>query len=121
MKCTAAVITYCNGFPQVKQYVSRAEELKALLASDNKRSFEEARSARDVLRGKERDGLLTLIYFNVCFFMPVYCVFLLVRLLFYCFLVISFFFGAFNHLKTKTLVFFYLSKTAQNSSQSSRC
>uniref|UniRef100_A0A8C7ZVN7 Serine/threonine-protein kinase ULK3 n=1 Tax=Oryzias sinensis TaxID=183150 RepID=A0A8C7ZVN7_9TELE len=110
LKCTAAVITHCNGFPQVKQYVSRAEELKALLASDNKRSFEEARSARDVLRGKEREGLLTLIYFNVCFFMPVYCVFLLVRLLFYYFLVISFFFGAFIHLKTKTLVFFLSQK-----------
>uniref|UniRef100_A0A8C8A220 Serine/threonine-protein kinase ULK3 n=1 Tax=Oryzias sinensis TaxID=183150 RepID=A0A8C8A220_9TELE len=95
---------------KVKQYVSRAEELKALLASDNKRSFEEARSARDVLRGKEREGLLTLIYFNVCFFMPVYCVFLLVRLLFYYFLVISFFFGAFIHLKTKTLVFFLSQK-----------
>lgn len=55
LKCAAAaVITDCEGFPQVKQYISRAEELKALLASDNKRSFEEARSARDVLRGKER-------------------------------------------------------------------
>uniref|UniRef100_A0A8C6PTL6 Serine/threonine-protein kinase ULK3 n=1 Tax=Nothobranchius furzeri TaxID=105023 RepID=A0A8C6PTL6_NOTFU len=40
-------------FPQVRQYVSRAEELKALLTSDNKRSFEEARTSRDVLRGKE--------------------------------------------------------------------
>uniref|UniRef100_A0A8C7ZXE5 Serine/threonine-protein kinase ULK3 n=1 Tax=Oryzias sinensis TaxID=183150 RepID=A0A8C7ZXE5_9TELE len=100
----------CALFVSVKQYVSRAEELKALLASDNKRSFEEARSARDVLRGKEREGLLTLIYFNVCFFMPVYCVFLLVRLLFYYFLVISFFFGAFIHLKTKTLVFFLSQK-----------
>lgn len=41
--------------PQVRQYVSRAEELKALLASDNKQSFEEARTSRDILRGKEQD------------------------------------------------------------------
>ncbi|KAF6726260.1 Serine/threonine-protein kinase ULK3 [Oryzias melastigma] len=40
---------------KVKQYVSRAEELKALLASDNKRSVEEARSARDVLREMSQD------------------------------------------------------------------
>lgn len=33
--------------------MSRAEELKALVASDNRLSFEEARTARDVLRGKE--------------------------------------------------------------------
>jgi len=33
--------------------VSRAEELKALVASDNRLSFEEARTSRDVLRGKE--------------------------------------------------------------------
>uniref|UniRef100_A0A672I504 Serine/threonine-protein kinase ULK3 n=1 Tax=Salarias fasciatus TaxID=181472 RepID=A0A672I504_SALFA len=38
----------------VSQYVSRAEELKALVASDYKLSFEEARTSRDVLRGKER-------------------------------------------------------------------
>uniref|UniRef100_A0A665VUL5 Serine/threonine-protein kinase ULK3 n=1 Tax=Echeneis naucrates TaxID=173247 RepID=A0A665VUL5_ECHNA len=36
----------------VSQYVSRAEELKALVASDNRLSFEEARTSRDVLRGK---------------------------------------------------------------------
>lgn len=42
---------------QVKQYVSRAEELKVLLASDNKQSFEEARTSRDVLRGKEHDSV----------------------------------------------------------------
>uniref|UniRef100_A0A3P9LD44 Serine/threonine-protein kinase ULK3 n=1 Tax=Oryzias latipes TaxID=8090 RepID=A0A3P9LD44_ORYLA len=40
---------------KVKQYVSRAEELKALLASDNKQSFDEARSARDVLREMSQD------------------------------------------------------------------
>uniref|UniRef100_A0A3Q2DZ04 non-specific serine/threonine protein kinase n=1 Tax=Cyprinodon variegatus TaxID=28743 RepID=A0A3Q2DZ04_CYPVA len=40
---------------KVKQYVSRAEELKALLASDNKRSFEEARTSRDVLREMSKD------------------------------------------------------------------
>lgn len=40
-------------FPQVSQYVSRAEELKALVASDNRLSFEEARTSRDVLRGNE--------------------------------------------------------------------
>ncbi|KAF3832141.1 hypothetical protein F7725_025806 [Dissostichus mawsoni] len=31
-------------------YVSRAEELKSLLASDNRLSFEEARNSRDILR-----------------------------------------------------------------------
>uniref|UniRef100_A0A3B3ZV08 Serine/threonine-protein kinase ULK3 n=1 Tax=Periophthalmus magnuspinnatus TaxID=409849 RepID=A0A3B3ZV08_9GOBI len=36
---------------KVSQYVSRAEELKALMASDNRVSFEEARTARDLLRG----------------------------------------------------------------------
>ncbi|KAJ0056242.1 hypothetical protein NL108_004523, partial [Boleophthalmus pectinirostris] len=39
----------------VSQYVSRAEELKALMASDNRVSFEEARTARDVLREMSRD------------------------------------------------------------------
>lgn len=39
-------------FPQVSQYVSRAEELKALLASHNRLSFEEVRTSTDVLRGK---------------------------------------------------------------------
>lgn len=40
---------------KVSQYVSRAEELKALVASDNKVTFEEARTARDVLREMSRD------------------------------------------------------------------
>ncbi|XP_061567631.1 serine/threonine-protein kinase ULK3 [Cololabis saira] len=40
---------------KVKTYVSRAEELKALLASDNRRSFEEARTSRDVLREMSQD------------------------------------------------------------------
>ncbi|CAL8243289.1 unnamed protein product [Lota lota] len=35
---------------KVSQYASRAEELKALVASDNRVHFEEARTARDVLR-----------------------------------------------------------------------
>ncbi|CAL1604357.1 unnamed protein product [Knipowitschia caucasica] len=40
---------------KVSQYVSRAEELKALMASDNKLIFEEAQTARDVLREMSRD------------------------------------------------------------------
>lgn len=40
---------------KVNQYASRAEELKALLASENKVTFEEARTARDVLREMSRD------------------------------------------------------------------
>ncbi|KAM8876692.1 serine/threonine-protein kinase ULK3 [Synchiropus picturatus] len=40
---------------RVSQYVSRAEELKALVASDNKLSFEEGQSSRDVLREMSRD------------------------------------------------------------------
>ncbi|XP_026150028.1 serine/threonine-protein kinase ULK3 isoform X2 [Mastacembelus armatus] len=40
---------------KVSQYVSRAEELKALVASDNRLSFEEARTSRDVLREMSRD------------------------------------------------------------------
>ncbi|XP_028293449.1 serine/threonine-protein kinase ULK3 isoform X2 [Gouania willdenowi] len=40
---------------KVRQYVSRAEELKALVASDNKLSFEEARTCRDVLRGMSQN------------------------------------------------------------------
>ncbi|XP_060780145.1 serine/threonine-protein kinase ULK3 isoform X2 [Neoarius graeffei] len=40
---------------KVNQYVSRAEELKALVASDNKISFEKAQSARDILREMSRD------------------------------------------------------------------
>ncbi|XP_031424868.1 serine/threonine-protein kinase ULK3 isoform X1 [Clupea harengus] len=40
---------------KVKQYVSRAEELKALVASDNRISFEERSSARDILREMSRD------------------------------------------------------------------
>ncbi|XP_066558131.1 serine/threonine-protein kinase ULK3 isoform X2 [Amia ocellicauda] len=42
---------------KVKQYVSRAEELKALLKSDNKIIFEEAKSARDILKEMSRDHL----------------------------------------------------------------
>ena len=37
--------------PQVSQYVSRAEELKALVATDNRLSFEKAKNTRDILRG----------------------------------------------------------------------
>ncbi|XP_035381015.1 serine/threonine-protein kinase ULK3 isoform X2 [Electrophorus electricus] len=40
---------------KVNQYVSRAEELKALVASDNKISFENAKSSRDILREMSRD------------------------------------------------------------------
>uniref|UniRef100_A0A672ZB25 Serine/threonine-protein kinase ULK3 n=1 Tax=Sphaeramia orbicularis TaxID=375764 RepID=A0A672ZB25_9TELE len=40
---------------KVSQYVSRAEELKTLVASDNRVSFEEARTSRDVLREMSRD------------------------------------------------------------------
>ncbi|KAK3549180.1 hypothetical protein QTP70_034099 [Hemibagrus guttatus] len=40
---------------KINQYVSRAEELKALVASDNKISFENAQSARDILREMARD------------------------------------------------------------------
>ncbi|XP_056463740.1 serine/threonine-protein kinase ULK3 [Gadus macrocephalus] len=40
---------------KVSQYASRAEELKALVASDNREHFEEARTARDVLREMSRD------------------------------------------------------------------
>ncbi|KAI5097963.1 serine/threonine-protein kinase ULK3, partial [Silurus meridionalis] len=40
---------------KVNQYVSRAEELKALVASDNKISFENTQSARDILREMSRD------------------------------------------------------------------
>nr|XP_046266732.1 serine/threonine-protein kinase ULK3 isoform X3 [Scatophagus argus] len=40
---------------KVSQYVSRAEELKALVASDNRLSFEEAQTSRDVLREMSRD------------------------------------------------------------------
>lgn len=36
--------------------MSRAEELKALVAADNRLSFEEARTSRDVLRGTEQSG-----------------------------------------------------------------
>ncbi|XP_062245326.1 serine/threonine-protein kinase ULK3 isoform X2 [Platichthys flesus] len=39
---------------KVSQYVSRAEELKALVASENRLSFEEARTSRDVLREMSR-------------------------------------------------------------------
>nr|XP_057944647.1 serine/threonine-protein kinase ULK3 isoform X2 [Doryrhamphus excisus] len=40
---------------KVSQYASRAEELKVLVASDNKLIFEEARTSRDVLREMSRD------------------------------------------------------------------
>ncbi|XP_058244015.1 serine/threonine-protein kinase ULK3 isoform X2 [Hemibagrus wyckioides] len=40
---------------KVNQYVSRAEELKVLVASDNKISFENTQSARDILREMARD------------------------------------------------------------------
>lgn len=40
---------------KVNQYVCRAEELKALVRSDNKISFEEARSARNILIEMSRD------------------------------------------------------------------
>lgn len=40
---------------KVNQYVSRAEELKALVSSDNRIIFEEARSSRDILREMCRD------------------------------------------------------------------
>ncbi|GAA6082530.1 hypothetical protein Q7C36_009520 [Tachysurus vachellii] len=40
---------------KVNQYVSRAEELKALVASDNQISFENTQSARDILREMARD------------------------------------------------------------------
>ncbi|XP_041081987.1 serine/threonine-protein kinase ULK3 isoform X2 [Polyodon spathula] len=40
---------------KVKQYVSRAEELKALVASGNKVSFEQDKSARDILKEMSRD------------------------------------------------------------------
>lgn len=36
--------------------MSRAEELKALVASDNRASFEEARTSRDILREMSRDN-----------------------------------------------------------------
>ncbi|XP_057707267.1 serine/threonine-protein kinase ULK3 isoform X2 [Corythoichthys intestinalis] len=40
---------------KVRQYASRAEELKALVASDNKLMFEEARTSRDILREMSRE------------------------------------------------------------------
>ncbi|TRZ03062.1 hypothetical protein DNTS_029718 [Danionella cerebrum] len=40
---------------KVNQYVSRAEELKALVRSDNRISFEEARSSRKILTEMSRD------------------------------------------------------------------
>ncbi|KAG7277354.1 hypothetical protein CRUP_025594, partial [Coryphaenoides rupestris] len=40
---------------KVSEYASRAEELKALVASDNRAHFEEAKTARDVLREMSRD------------------------------------------------------------------
>lgn len=40
---------------KVSQYVSRAEELKALVASDNRLSFEAAKTTRDILREMSRD------------------------------------------------------------------
>lgn len=38
---------------QVNQYVSRAEELKALVRLDNKISFEAAKSTRNILIGNQ--------------------------------------------------------------------
>uniref|UniRef100_A0A3B1IPN3 Serine/threonine-protein kinase ULK3 n=2 Tax=Astyanax mexicanus TaxID=7994 RepID=A0A3B1IPN3_ASTMX len=48
---------------KVNQYVSRAEELKALVASDNRISFERAKSSRDILRemSKDHPRLLTAL------------------------------------------------------------
>ncbi|XP_077569732.1 serine/threonine-protein kinase ULK3 [Stigmatopora nigra] len=40
---------------KVRQYASRAEELKALVASDNKLIFEEARTSRDILQEMSRE------------------------------------------------------------------
>ncbi|XP_046897986.1 serine/threonine-protein kinase ULK3 isoform X2 [Hypomesus transpacificus] len=40
---------------KVSQYVSRAEELKALVATDNRLSFEKAKNTRDILREMSRD------------------------------------------------------------------
>ncbi|KAJ7994943.1 hypothetical protein DPEC_G00254770 [Dallia pectoralis] len=40
---------------KVSQYVARAEELKALVASDNRLSFEQFKSTRDILREMSRD------------------------------------------------------------------
>uniref|UniRef100_H2ZWX1 Serine/threonine-protein kinase ULK3 n=1 Tax=Latimeria chalumnae TaxID=7897 RepID=H2ZWX1_LATCH len=40
---------------KVNQYISRAEELKALVASDNKANFERAKSARDLLKELSKD------------------------------------------------------------------
>ncbi|KAL1007405.1 hypothetical protein UPYG_G00086340 [Umbra pygmaea] len=40
---------------KVSQYVARAEELKALMASDNRLCFEQFKSTRDVLREMSRD------------------------------------------------------------------
>uniref|UniRef100_A0A8C9TVW4 Serine/threonine-protein kinase ULK3 n=1 Tax=Scleropages formosus TaxID=113540 RepID=A0A8C9TVW4_SCLFO len=40
---------------KVHQYVSRAEELKALVASDNRTHFQEAQCARDILHEMSRD------------------------------------------------------------------
>ncbi|XP_064846999.1 serine/threonine-protein kinase ULK3-like isoform X2 [Oncorhynchus masou masou] len=40
---------------KVRQYVSRAEELKALVSADNSLCFEQFRSTRDILREMSRD------------------------------------------------------------------
>ncbi|XP_019912022.2 serine/threonine-protein kinase ULK3 isoform X2 [Esox lucius] len=40
---------------KVSQYVARAEELKAMVASDNRLSFEQFKSTRDILREMSRD------------------------------------------------------------------
>uniref|UniRef100_A0A8C1J8Q2 Serine/threonine-protein kinase ULK3 n=1 Tax=Cyprinus carpio TaxID=7962 RepID=A0A8C1J8Q2_CYPCA len=62
---SAALSLYCSALEHfvpaihcktpVNQYVSRAEELKALVRSDNKNSFEEARSTRNILIEMSRD------------------------------------------------------------------
>ena len=44
-------------FPQVSQYASRAEELKALVALDNRLSFEKAQTSRDLLQGNVHSSM----------------------------------------------------------------
>uniref|UniRef100_A0A8C2WIH1 Serine/threonine-protein kinase ULK3 n=1 Tax=Cyclopterus lumpus TaxID=8103 RepID=A0A8C2WIH1_CYCLU len=56
---SAALSLYCSALehfvPSIHFGVIKAEELKALVASDNRLSFEEARTSRDVLREMSRD------------------------------------------------------------------
>uniref|UniRef100_A0A8C7FUA1 Serine/threonine-protein kinase ULK3 n=1 Tax=Oncorhynchus kisutch TaxID=8019 RepID=A0A8C7FUA1_ONCKI len=44
-------VPQCKPLLQVSQYVSRAEELKALVSADNNLCFEQFKSTRDILRG----------------------------------------------------------------------